>query len=78
MSVFSDLENRQERVKAAIKIMDGPPLPLVTSSMERLNYLMAEAEPILKVVLPVEPSGQLLPATIGPDHKESNGRAKNG
>ena len=28
--------------------MDGPPMPLLTSSMERLNSLIVKAEPILQ------------------------------
>jgi putative permease len=49
----SDLKERQERVWANIKAMDGPPLPLVTSSMERLNRLIEKAEPLLQTGLPV-------------------------
>ena len=48
----SDLKERQERVWAAIRAMDEPPLPLVTSSMERLNRLIEKAEPILQAALP--------------------------
>ena len=36
--------------------MDEPPLPLVTSSMERLTRLIEKAEPILQAALPAEPS----------------------
>ena len=39
----SDLEERQERVWATIRAMDEPPLPLVTSSMERLTRLIGES-----------------------------------
>ena len=56
---ISDLIDRQERVWAAIKAMDGPPLPLLTSSMERLTDLIAKAEPVLLAALPAEPSGPL-------------------
>ena len=56
----SDLKERQDRVWANIRAMDGPPLPLVTSSMERLTGLIAKAEPILQVALPEEPSEQIL------------------
>jgi putative permease len=52
----SDLKERQALVWAAIKAMDEPPLPLVTSSMERLTLLIEKAEPILQTGLPVEPS----------------------
>ena len=54
----SDLKERQERVWDTIRAMDEPPLPLVTSSMERLTQLIEKAEPILQEDLPVEPSGQ--------------------
>jgi predicted PurR-regulated permease PerM len=47
----SDLKERQEHVWAAIRAMDGTPLPLVTSSMERLTQLIAKAEPILQAAL---------------------------
>jgi predicted PurR-regulated permease PerM len=52
----SDLKERQALVWAAIKAMDEPPLPLVTSSMERLTHLMEKAEPILQASLKAEPS----------------------
>ena len=60
-----DLKERQERVWANIRAMDEPPLPLVTSSMERLTQLIEKAEPILQAglptaALPAEPSGLLL------------------
>jgi len=53
---ISDLKERQELVWAAIKAMDEPPLPLVTSSMERLTHLIEKAEPILQAGLPAETS----------------------
>jgi predicted PurR-regulated permease PerM len=52
----SDLKERQALVWDAIKAMDGPPVPLVTSSMERLNLLIEKAEPILQAGVPAEPS----------------------
>lgn len=52
----SDLKERQARVWDTIREMDGPTLPLVTSSMERLTHLIEKAEPILLVALPAEPS----------------------
>jgi hypothetical protein len=59
----SDLKERQALAWAAIKAMDEPPLPLVTSSMERLTRLIEKAEPVLQVedplqraALPAEPS----------------------
>ena len=57
----SDLKERQERLWTTIRAMDEPPLPLVTSSMERLSQLMVKAEPILQAALPAEPSELLLP-----------------
>jgi putative permease len=48
----SDLKERQERVWAAIREMDEPPQPLVTSSMERLTHLIEKAEPLLQADLP--------------------------
>jgi predicted PurR-regulated permease PerM len=54
----SDLIERQERLRASIKAMDKPPIPLVTSSMERLNNLIVKAEPLLQTVLP-EQEGSL-------------------
>ena len=52
----SDLKERQAHVWDTIREMDGPTLPLVTSSMERLAHLIEKAEPILQVALPAEPS----------------------
>ena len=52
----SDLKERQALVWETIKAMDEPPLPLVTSSMERLTHLIEKAEPILQAGLPAEPS----------------------
>jgi predicted PurR-regulated permease PerM len=63
---ISDLKQRQELVWATIKAMDEPPLPLVTSSMERLTHLIEKAEPILQTSLPADPSGPIpspLPAS---------------
>ncbi len=73
----SDLKERQERVWAVIRAMDEPPLPLVTSSMERLTRLMVKAEPILQAALPADPSELLLPIAPQPEQKEDNGRAQN-
>ena len=52
----SDLKERQSLVWAEINAMDEPPLPLVTSSMERLTHLIEKAEPILQAGLQAEPS----------------------
>jgi hypothetical protein len=43
----SDLKIRQARLRLAIEEMEGPPPPLVVSSMERLAGLLEKAEPIL-------------------------------
>jgi hypothetical protein len=61
---ISDLKERQERVWSTIKAMDEPPLPLVTSSMERLTSLMEKAEPILQAAPTLAPSDLLLPPTV--------------
>jgi putative permease len=53
---LSDLKERQAMLWEAIKAMDEPPLPLVTSSMERLTHLIKKAEPVLQASLQAEPS----------------------
>jgi hypothetical protein len=55
----SDLKERQALVLATIKLMDEPPLPLVSSSMERLTRLIENAEPVLQAALPAERSEPL-------------------
>jgi len=50
----SDLKEQQVRLQASIKEMEGPPPPLVVSSMERLTELIEKAEPLLHTTLPVE------------------------
>lgn len=44
----SDLRERQERLGSAIRAMEEPRPPLVTSSMARLTQLLAKAEPLLQ------------------------------
>lgn len=44
----SDLRERQARLQTAIEEMDGPPPPLVVSSMERLAKLLEKSEPLLE------------------------------
>ena len=73
----SDLKDRQERLLASINAMDGPALPLVTSSMERLTLLIAKAEPILQSALPAEPSAPFLPLATKPDQGNDNGSTQN-
>jgi putative permease len=48
----SDLKERQARIWDTINAMGGPPLPLLTSSMERLSRLIEKAEPLLQAVPP--------------------------
>jgi putative permease len=52
----SDLKERQAMLWEEIMAMDETPLPLVTSSMERLTHLIKKAEPILQASLPAESS----------------------
>jgi hypothetical protein len=52
----SDLKDRQEHLWEAINAMEGPPLPLMTSSMKRLTTLIEKAEPVLQAATPAEPS----------------------
>lgn len=49
----SDLKERQALLWEAIKSMEEPRVPVVTSSMERLTHLIEAAEPILQAGLPV-------------------------
>ena len=58
----SDLKARQARLRLAIEEMEGPPPPLVTSSMERLASLLEKAEPILQAALPQEPPNLFHPS----------------
>lgn len=68
---ISDLKVRQERVRDMQRAMDGVPVALVTSSMERLAQLIEKAEPILQVgfvaagfpALPSAPAQPTRPAT---------------
>ena len=58
----SDLKERQARLRLAIEEMEGPPPPLVASSMERLAVLLEKAEPILQAALPEEPRSLFHPS----------------
>ncbi len=62
----SDLKERQALVWAAIKVLDEPPLPLVTSSMERLTQLIEKAEPVLAERSEPFHSPQLITVGDGP------------
>jgi predicted PurR-regulated permease PerM len=58
----SDLRERQSRLRLAIEEMEGPPPPLVVSSMERLAGLLEKAEPVLQAALPHEPTSLFHPS----------------
>ena len=58
----SDLKERQESLRLAIEEMEGPPSPLVASSIERLAGLLEKAEPILQAALPNEQSDLFHPS----------------
>lgn len=47
--LISDLLERQKRLKEKINGMTGEQPPLITSSMERLDDLLAKAQPVLKL-----------------------------
>jgi predicted PurR-regulated permease PerM len=51
----SDLKERQARLRLNIEEMEGPPPPLVVSSMERLADLLNRAEPLLQAAPALEP-----------------------
>jgi hypothetical protein len=51
----SDLKERQARLRLVIEEMEGPPPPLVLSSMARLASLLEKAEPVLQKALPLPP-----------------------
>jgi predicted PurR-regulated permease PerM len=57
----SDLKERQARLYVALEEMEGPPLPLIVSSMERLAGLLEKAEPVLEATLPQEQTEAALP-----------------
>jgi putative permease len=58
----SDLKERQARLYVALDEMEGPPLPLIVSSLERLAGLMEKAEPILEATVPGEQAEASIPA----------------
>ncbi len=65
---ISDLKERHARLLDTIRAMDGPPLALVTSSMARLNQLIAKAEPILQAGEPAAGLPADLPQPVQPAH----------
>jgi len=71
----SDLKERQERLRLVIEEMEGPPPPLVVSSMERLADLLAKAEPILQAALPAAPEA---PTLFHPSQPITNEGASSG
>ena len=67
-----DLRERQLHLQLAIKAMDGPPPPLVVSSMERLADLLERAEPILQAALPPEQPSVFHPSQpVGDNHEKT-------
>jgi predicted PurR-regulated permease PerM len=59
----SDLKERQARLRLTIEEMEGPPPPLVVSSMERLAGLLEKAEPILQTAPSQEPPPLSIPGS---------------
>jgi len=72
----SDLKERQERLRLVIEEMEGPPPPLVVSSMERLADLLAKAEPILQAALPPEAPNLFHPSQPITNEGASSGSTK--
>ena len=72
----SDLKERQERLRLVIEEMEGPPPPLVVSSMERLADLLAKAEPILQAALPPEAPNLFHPSQPITNEGASTGSTK--
>lgn len=64
----SDLKERHARVLDTIGAMDEPPPVLVTSSLARLNQLLAKAEPILQAGQPAAGLPADLPQPVQPAH----------
>ncbi len=52
--LISNLIERQERLKEKVTGMTGEQLPLITSSMERLDDLIAKAQPVLQAAESLE------------------------
>ncbi|HEX7557443.1 MAG TPA: AI-2E family transporter [Leptolinea sp.] len=59
----SDLKERLEQIWINIRAMDESPVPLVTSSLERLALLMEKAEPILDATSTNDPAKSLIDNT---------------
>ena len=58
----SDLKERQARLYVELEEIEGPPLPLIVSSMERLAGLLEKAEPILQAAMPAGPPDPFHPS----------------
>lgn len=74
---ISDLKDRLAQLREEIGLMEGLPLPLVNSSLDRLTRLIEKAEPVLQAGLPVKPSEVYLPAQIGSAEGGSPGSTSN-
>lgn len=59
---ISELKNRKDKIWSDIQTMEGPPLPLVSSSLERLSTLIEKADPLL-ITIPTIDSTAGLPQT---------------
>lgn len=59
----SDLKERQAQLRLVIGEMEGPPPPLVLSSMERLTGLLEKAEPVLQTAPATELPNQFHPSS---------------
>jgi putative permease len=68
----SDLKERQTRLRLAIEEMEGPPPPLIVSSMERLAGLLEKAEPVLQSALPQEPTDLSHPSQPLPNEDKAS------
>jgi hypothetical protein len=56
---IQDLKKRYQRLQESIESMEEPPPPLVESSLERLEGLIAKAEPFLETAQPPEQADPL-------------------
>ena len=72
----SDLKERQARLRLAIEEMEGPPPPLIASSMERLAGLLEKAEPVLQLALPREPTDLFHPSQPLPSKDKASTSTK--
>jgi predicted PurR-regulated permease PerM len=61
---ISDLKERYAQLQVSIEQMEGPPPPLVVSSMERLTGLLEKAEPILENAPIPEPQALSRPRNL--------------